>query len=133
MELNAERPVTKQEEEGEFVGQIRAQVQIAQRRQRKRTRKRLAGSRAARRGKELRALSLLRVKGGRATGKNGVRGHQDADQREQENGIRGAVREARRREEKPANDGNSHAEKDHCRCVIPHCVVQSTGFDGEPV
>lgn len=59
--------------------------------------------------------------------------HQNADQRQQEDGVRGTTGESHGREEKPANDGNSHAEKDHCRCIIPHGVVNPIGFGGEAV
>ena len=133
MELNAERPVTKQEKEGEFMGKIGAQVEIAQRRQRSERESGLQDPGQGEGRKKRGAVSLLRVKGRRTPGENGVRGHQDADQREQENRIRGTMCEARGREEEAANDGDSHAEKDDCRCVIPHRVVQSTGFDSEPV
>ena len=64
---------------------------------------------------------------------HGIRHHQNRDQRKQKNGVRGTAPVPGRRKDKPANDGNSHAEKDHRRCIIPHGVVDPTGFCGESI
>ena len=85
-------------------------------------------------GRESGPASLLRQEGGLASLEEAIRRHQDADQREQEDRVRGAIGQPDRRKEQPPDDGDSHAEEDDRRCVIPYCIVQSASPGGiEPV
>ena len=133
MELDAKRPVAKEEKERDFVGEIRAAVQVDQGCEGSGGENGLKnpGQREGR--KQLCRASLLRMKGGLASFESAVRGHQDTDQREQENGVCGAAAVAGRCKGEPANDGDAHAKEDYRRGVIPNLVVETAGFAGEPV
>ena len=134
VELDAERPVTEQEEERDFVGEIRAQVQIAQRRQGSGGKSGLRRSRAARRAEaDLPGFPAAHERRPCCPRKRHPRpsGCAISASRKMASAERCAVPGGRK--EQPSNDGNSHAEKDHRRCVIPHRVVNPTGFGGESV